>query len=71
MHPYEYNPNELKEIVEHPISWKMRLHQGLGRRGFPGKVDRLMRDFRFGTMRDVIAEAGELATFEHRRSAAA
>jgi polysaccharide deacetylase family protein (PEP-CTERM system associated) len=70
MHPYEFNPDELREI-EYPISWKMRLHQGLGRRGFPGKVDRLTRDFRFGTMRDVIAEAGELQVFEHQRSAAA
>jgi polysaccharide deacetylase family protein (PEP-CTERM system associated) len=71
MHPYEYNPDELKEIVEFPISWKTRLHQGLGRRGFPRKVDRLMSEFRFGCMRDLIAEAGELPIFEHRRSVAA
>ncbi|MBI5865853.1 MAG: DUF3473 domain-containing protein [Planctomycetes bacterium] len=64
MHPYEYNPDELSEI-EYPISWRTRLHQGLGRRGFPGKVDRLMREFRFGRMCDVIAEAGELPIFEH------
>jgi hypothetical protein len=33
----------------------MRLHQSLGRKGFPGKVDRLLAEFRFGAIDEVIA----------------
>ncbi len=65
MHPYEYDPIEFAEL-DYPIPMKTRLHQGLGRRGFPGKVNRLLTDFRFGTMQDVIDTLGELETHEHR-----
>lgn len=67
MHPYEYDPIEFREI-DYPVPWKMRLHQGLGRRGFPGKVDRLLTDFRFAAMRDVIASLGppdQLPCYQH------
>lgn len=65
MHPYEYNPIEFSEI-DYPVPWKTRLHQGLGRRSFPGKVDRLVREFRFGAMCDMIEQLGELSTHEYR-----
>ena len=67
MHPYEYDPFEFRELG-YPVSWKMRLHQSLGRRGFPGKIDRMLVDFRFGTMKDLIASLGEIPSHEHRVS---
>ena len=54
MHPYEYNPAEFDEL-NLPIPWQRRLHQSLGRRLFPGRVDRLLGEFRFGAAQDVIA----------------
>jgi polysaccharide deacetylase family protein (PEP-CTERM system associated) len=53
MHPYEYSPGEF-QTLDQSISWKMRLHQGLGRRRFPRRVDRFLTEFRFGAMQDVI-----------------
>jgi len=43
-HPYEFDPNEFREI-ELRIPWKTRLHQGLGRRGFRRKFVRLIDRF--------------------------
>jgi polysaccharide deacetylase family protein (PEP-CTERM system associated) len=54
MHPYEYNPGEF-DTLEHGISWKMRLHQGLGRRRFPQRIDRLLAEFRFHPIGEVLA----------------
>ena len=65
MHPYEYDPIEFRELG-HPIPWKRRLHQGLGRRRFPRKVDRLLADFPFTTIRDVIDSLGDVPCHEHR-----
>ncbi|MBW7905037.1 MAG: DUF3473 domain-containing protein [Phycisphaerae bacterium] len=64
MHPYEYDPIEFDQL-DYPVPWKMRLHQGLGRRGFPGKIDRLLLDFRFGTMGEVIGSLGELPVYDY------
>lgn len=64
MHPYEYDPIEFNEL-NHPIPFKTRLHQGLGRRGFARKVDKLLANYRFGTMRDVIATLEGLSIHEH------
>lgn len=65
MHPYEYDPVEFAELG-YPVPWKQRLHQGLGRRGFPGKVDRLLADFRFGSIRQVIDSLRDIPCHEHR-----
>ncbi len=65
MHPYEFDPNELNEI-DYPLTWKTRLHQGLGRAGFAGKVDRMLREFRFGTMQDIIDTRTDWPLHEHR-----
>jgi len=54
-HPYEYDPTEMAAYRQN-VSLKMRLHQGLGRRGFAGKVNRLMSDFRVGPLREVLAD---------------
>lgn len=46
MHPYEYDPAEI-EAYKGRVSRRMRLHQGLGRKGFRKKLERLMREFQF------------------------
>lgn len=70
MHPYEFAPDELGELADArhegiPISWRLRLHQGLGRRGFARKVDTLLGSLRFGTIREVIERHGPLPTFRY------
>jgi polysaccharide deacetylase family protein (PEP-CTERM system associated) len=59
VHPYEFAPNELRELGI-AIPWRMRMHQGLGRRGVPTKVARLLGEFRFGTVRDALAGGGSV-----------
>jgi hypothetical protein len=53
MHPYEYDPVEMGVYRAH-VPLKQRLHQGIGRKGFPRKIDRLLADFRFGAMDDLL-----------------
>jgi polysaccharide deacetylase family protein (PEP-CTERM system associated) len=53
MHPYEYDPGEMSQFKS-SVSLKQRLHQGIGRKGFARKIDRLMEDFQFGTISDVV-----------------
>lgn len=67
MHPYEYDPGELSEI-DYPLPWKTKLHQGLGRRYFPGRVDRFLREFRFGSIQDIMDATAQWPTHEHRIS---
>lgn len=69
MHPYEFDPTEMREL-DHPVPCSVRWRQGLGRRGFAGKVDRLLRDFRFGSIREMLASCGPLTLHEHRPPAA-
>jgi len=54
MHPYEYDPGEMSTFRQ-SVSLKQRIHQGLGRRGFARKVGRLLREFQFGRMCDILA----------------
>ena len=54
-HPYEYDPTEM-DAFRGQVSLKWRLHQGLGRKGFARKVDRLLAEFSFGPMGDVLAD---------------
>jgi polysaccharide deacetylase family protein (PEP-CTERM system associated) len=55
LHPHEFDPDEFKEMV-YPVSWPRRIHQSCGRRGIPSKIHRLLTDFRFGPVRDVLRE---------------
>jgi polysaccharide deacetylase family protein (PEP-CTERM system associated) len=52
-HPYEFNPDEWNQIGK-PVPISVRLHQGLGRRGFPGKVYQILKSGSFGTMSEVL-----------------
>lgn len=67
MHPYEYAPSEFREL-DYPVPLKTRLHQGLGRKRFPVKVDRMLAEFRFGTVQDVIDSLTNWPTHEYRVS---
>ncbi len=55
MHPYEYDPSEM-DAFKDKVSLKMRLHQGIGRKGIPSKVGRLLHDFEFACLKDVLAD---------------
>jgi polysaccharide deacetylase family protein (PEP-CTERM system associated) len=54
MHPYEYDPVEMSAYKQ--LSWKIRLHQGIGRRNFPRKIDKLLSEFDFTTMTEVLSD---------------
>ena len=64
LHPYEYDPVEFSEI-DYPVSLKTRLHQGIGRSGFPKKIDQMLTDFTFGTMQQVIESHSGLPVHEY------
>jgi len=53
-HPYEYDADEMAYYKDQ-LSLKLRLHQGLGRKGFPRKVDCFLRDFRVVTLGELLA----------------
>jgi len=63
-HPYEFNPGELKDMMS-VVPLYRRLHQGLGREGFPQKVYNLFQSRPFSTMAEALArlrkENGEKA----------
>jgi len=63
-HPYEFNPGELREMMS-VVPLYRRLHQGIGREGFPRKVLGLLRLRPFGTMGEALdklkAQRGEKA----------
>lgn len=53
MHPYEYDPSEMAAYRD-SVSWRVRLHQNLWRSRFPGRVDNLLENHSFGTMRQCL-----------------
>jgi polysaccharide deacetylase family protein (PEP-CTERM system associated) len=54
-HPYEFDPDEFGAL-EMVIPLKTRLHQGLGRRGFQPKFERLITTFQVIQARDLALE---------------
>ena len=63
-HPYEIDPGEFRRVPA-PIPWKVRLHQGLGRRGFAGKLRMLLREFDVCDFRSVLKEEPSLQDFDY------
>jgi hypothetical protein len=51
-HPYELDSDAFKQLSI-PISLKMRLHQGTGRRRFDGKLKCLLKSFSFCPLSDI------------------
>jgi polysaccharide deacetylase family protein (PEP-CTERM system associated) len=54
-HPYELNATELSEL-ELPIPARFKLTQGLNRRFIPGRLNRLLREFRFAPAAEVLGQ---------------
>jgi polysaccharide deacetylase family protein (PEP-CTERM system associated) len=52
-HPYEFDPQEFNTLPLN-VALKMRLHQGLGRKGFEGKFRKLLGSFETTTARDLL-----------------
>jgi len=69
MHPYEFAPGEIGTF-DHPVRLKTRLHQGLCRGAFAGRVQRLLSEFRFGPVRDVIASIDRWPVHTHAAAGA-
>jgi len=70
MHPYEFAPDELRELASASaegiaIPWHQRLHQGLGRRRFEAKIESLLRTMPFTTMNEVTTHAKSWPMFEY------
>lgn len=63
MHPYEYNPSELSSF-DIRIPWKTRVHQSLGRSWLRARIDRLLREYPFGTVAAWRATQSTLPAFD-------
>lgn len=65
-HPYEIDPHEFRRTTPPPpwgeraLPLRLRLHQGLGRRGFSAKLRLLMKHFRFRSFRAALQSPGDL-----------
>ena len=55
LHPHEFDAGAMS-LLRDRVTWMRRMHQGLGRKGLPGKIDRLLSEFEFTSMRDVLAD---------------
>ena len=65
-HPYELDPTEMSEYGD-GLSGKVRLHQGLGRRGFASKLRRLAGTFA-SRLASEVAEEGTWPIFRPQAS---
>jgi len=54
-HPYEFDPNELREI-DLPVPWLLRKHQELGRSRFEGRFKAFVAAFGGRAFRDLLPE---------------
>lgn len=63
-HPYEIDTGEFSR-VPYPIPFRVRLHQGLGRRGFVGKLRMLLRQFECLPFAAVLEEARTVRTMAY------
>lgn len=52
-HPYEFNPQEWKDILKY-VPRLRKLHQGIGRRNFSAKISSLLQTDQFGSISDVL-----------------
>jgi polysaccharide deacetylase family protein (PEP-CTERM system associated) len=63
-HPYELDPGEFRRLKV-PVPLKVRLHQGLGRRGLARKLRMLLERFTCCSFSQVLADAGNVATIAY------
>ena len=53
-HPYEFNDREMSEYRD-KVGWRVRLHQGLGRGAFSGRMRKLLSALPFGRLDHVLS----------------
>lgn len=59
-HPYEVDSKEFRTLAHLHLPFTARLHQGLGRRSFPAKLRRVLRDFRCTSLASSLPPSSEL-----------
>ena len=64
VHPYEFDPPEIADLSQY-ISPLLRIHQTLGRRAIPWKIGRLLREFRFGPLQEVITSLPTITALDY------
>lgn len=63
LHPYEFDPRRLSAAAAAGFSRRAVLHdlkQNLRRRSISGKLDKLLRSYRFGAIEDYLRDAGSI-----------
>ena len=65
-HPYELDPDEFKRL-EMEIPFRVRLHQGMGRKRTAAKLQRLLVNFECITLKQAMARAPALKTIDPQR----
>ena len=63
-HPYEMDPGEFRRLP-FSVPLKVRLHQGLGRRGIPSKLRRIFRDFEAVSLGEALARTSGMPTIDY------
>jgi polysaccharide deacetylase family protein (PEP-CTERM system associated) len=53
IHPHDLDPEEFQQL-SFPVPWRRRVQQSWGRRSVLGKMENLLRTFRFGRIADVM-----------------
>jgi hypothetical protein len=64
-HPYEFDPGEFSRL-DYSLPRGIRLHQGLGRRGFAGKFRALLRRFECLSARQALERMNSLPVIDYR-----
>lgn len=65
-HPHEIDSEEFRRVTPPPpwgtarLGLRMKLHQGLGRRGFASKLEMLLKHFRFRSFDEALASTNEV-----------
>ena len=61
-HPYEFDYKELWDI-DSSVSFFYKLHQGIGRKGFPGKIKKIIDNYKFTSIEEyLLLENNEIIT---------
>jgi hypothetical protein len=55
IHPYEYDQTEMSYYKKR-VSLLDRMHQGIGRKGIPWKISKLLHNFKFAPLKEVLSD---------------
>ena len=65
-HPYEIDPQEFARL-EFKIPFRVRLHQGMGRKRTAGKLRRLLKNFECISLSEAMTQCDDLAIIDYAR----